>query len=286
MPTLFPDSTRLGRATRPVSPTPPNSTTPINEEQTEIVTATGGTRTLTFYANADDTGQTTSALAFDADPATIQAALEALSNLAPGDVVVEGFDSTSEVQTITLGAGNTGGNFDLTFNGQTALAIAFNADGAAVQAALIALSNVAPGDLTVSGAAGGPYIVTFGGVYANTNVPKITGTGHLTGGTNTVTVTVGAQASYTNKYTFGGAVKNNNVPLMTIGTGSLTGGSATISKTGSSFAEWQARTATQEALASSGVGLRSSSQVQNDVEAFNARKPVDIGQPGRIPGEK
>jgi hypothetical protein len=48
----------------------------------ETITATGGTRTLTVN------GQTTAALAFDATATTIQAALVALSNVAPGDVTV------------------------------------------------------------------------------------------------------------------------------------------------------------------------------------------------------
>lgn len=46
-------------------------------------TISGGTYTITF------SGQTTSALAWDASNATIQAALEALSNIAPGDVVLD-----------------------------------------------------------------------------------------------------------------------------------------------------------------------------------------------------
>ena len=55
-----------------------------NEVQTETVTATGGTRTLSFA------GQVTTALAYNANAATIQAALEALSNVDPGDVAVSG----------------------------------------------------------------------------------------------------------------------------------------------------------------------------------------------------
>ena len=55
-----------------------------NETQTVRVTnATGGTFTLTFD------GQTTAPIAFNATAAAIQAALEALSNIEPGDVVVD-----------------------------------------------------------------------------------------------------------------------------------------------------------------------------------------------------
>jgi hypothetical protein len=47
-------------------------------------TVSGGTYTLTFN------GQVTSAIAYNASAATVQAALEALSNVVPGDVVVGG----------------------------------------------------------------------------------------------------------------------------------------------------------------------------------------------------
>jgi len=59
-----------------------------NEVQTETVSATGGTRTLTVQVGAN--AQTTAPLAFDANAATIQAALDALSNVTPGDIVVAG----------------------------------------------------------------------------------------------------------------------------------------------------------------------------------------------------
>ncbi|HWK27577.1 MAG TPA: ThuA domain-containing protein [Solirubrobacter sp.] len=56
-----------------------------NETQTlRITNATGGTFTLTFN------GQTTAALAHNATAAQIQAALEALSNIDPGDIAVTG----------------------------------------------------------------------------------------------------------------------------------------------------------------------------------------------------
>lgn len=61
-------------------------TTLSNEEQqiAESSTVTAGTFTITYSA------QTTAAINFDATAAAIQTALEALSNLAPGDVVVSG----------------------------------------------------------------------------------------------------------------------------------------------------------------------------------------------------
>lgn len=59
-----------------------------DEVQTETVTATGGTRTLTVKIGTNS--QTTAAIAYNANAATIQAALEALSNVGVGDIVVSG----------------------------------------------------------------------------------------------------------------------------------------------------------------------------------------------------
>lgn len=61
-----------------------------NEVQTETVTATGGTRTLTVVNPVTGVSATTTALAYNANAATIQAALEALANVAPGDITVSG----------------------------------------------------------------------------------------------------------------------------------------------------------------------------------------------------
>lgn len=104
--------------------------------------------------------------------------------------------SNEEVQTVTVTGSPGGGDFTLTFDGQTTAAIAYNAAAAAVQAALVALSNVASGDVTVTGNAGGPYTLTFGGAYADTDVPQLTANGAgLTGGTSpgvtVATTTVG-----------------------------------------------------------------------------------------------
>jgi hypothetical protein len=96
------------------------------------------------------------------------------------------------VQTVTITGTPAGGSFTLTFSGQTTAAIAYNAIASAVQTALIALSNLGTGDVTVTGGPGPgtPYVVTFGGVYADTDVPAMTATSSLTGGSSpAVTVT-------------------------------------------------------------------------------------------------
>lgn len=88
---------------------------------------------------------------------------------------------TSEVQTVTITGGPTGGTFTLTYSGQTTAAIAYNASAVAVLAALEALSNLTPGDVVVAGAAGGPWTVTFDADLGN--VAQMTGDGaSLTGG--------------------------------------------------------------------------------------------------------
>jgi hypothetical protein len=108
---------------------------------------------------------------------------------------------TNEVQTVTITGGPTGGTFTLTFSGQTTAAIAYNATAAQVQTALEALSNVNPGDVTVTGNAGGPYTVTFGGQYLGDNVTQMTATASLTGGTTpgvtVATTTAGGTATAT-----------------------------------------------------------------------------------------
>ena len=110
--------------------------------------------------------------------------------------------NVNEVQTVTISA--TGGTFTLTCSGQTTTAIAWNAAATAVQSALEALSNIAVGDVSVAGANGGPYTVTFGGALGNQNVAALTGSGaSLTGGAGTVTIattTAGVTGHYVNGY--------------------------------------------------------------------------------------
>ncbi|MGV2914725.1 hypothetical protein [Streptomyces alfalfae] len=91
---------------------------------------------------------------------------------------------TNEVQTLTVTGGPTGGTFTITWSGQTTAAIAYNATAAAVQSALEALSNIAPGDVTVTGNAGGPWTLTWGGTQLGEDVAAPTTTESFTGGTS------------------------------------------------------------------------------------------------------
>lgn len=100
------------------------------------------------------------------------------------------YDATlivAEVQTLDATGTVSGGQYKLAFDGQTTTDIAYNADAATIETALEALSNIAPGDVTVAGGdlPGDPVTITFGGVYAGTDVPLMTvaaGTSPLSGG--------------------------------------------------------------------------------------------------------
>jgi hypothetical protein len=128
------------------------------------------------------------------------------SGLALGKVTASGLYApysgpTSETQSVTISGSPTGGTFTLTFSGQTTGAIASGATAAAVQTALEALSNIAPGDVTVTGSAGGPWTVAFGGDYFQDNPAQMTATSSLTGGSSpavtVATVTGGGTATAT-----------------------------------------------------------------------------------------
>lgn len=111
---------------------------------------------------------------------------EAAADIAPAQPICFG-----EVQTLNITGTPTGGTFTLTFDGQTTAGIAYNATNSVVQAALEALSNVNPGDVTVTGAAmpAGTQTIAFGGQYAGVNVPAMTGSAaSLTGGTTPAVV--------------------------------------------------------------------------------------------------
>ncbi len=94
--------------------------------------------------------------------------------------------NASEGQTVTITGTPTGGTFTLTLSGQTTAAIAYNAPAAAVKAALEGLTSVNVGDVTVTGGPGPgtPYVITFGGRYAGEDMPQMTATSSLTGGSS------------------------------------------------------------------------------------------------------
>jgi hypothetical protein len=93
-----------------------------------------------------------------------------------------------EVQRVTVSASD--GTFTLTYSGQTTSALPWNATGAQVKAALEALSSIggAGGNVEVSGGPGDdtgtrPYLVTFGGALAGTDLDLMTADGTALTGT-------------------------------------------------------------------------------------------------------
>lgn len=94
---------------------------------------------------------------------------------------------SNEVQTISA-SGATEGTFTLSFGGQITEAIAFDADAAAVQSALTALSSVGENAAVAGGPAStSPLTVTFSGSLGNKPQPTIgVGNAGLTGGSHTV----------------------------------------------------------------------------------------------------
>jgi hypothetical protein len=159
-------------------------------------------------------GQSTPELPDRAGAAAAQAALEALPNLGPGDVALEGgfapwevrFSGSrsgqdvpqvtatySEVQQLAVRA--DGGTFTLSFDGETTAAIPLNASAAAVQAALEALPGIAPGEIEVGGAQfvsvpGGSFAnsmrIVFSGSLAQSDVPAISVDGSSLSGFETI----------------------------------------------------------------------------------------------------
>lgn len=90
----------------------------------------------------------------------------------------------NEIHTISIIGEFTSGTWTYTINGQTTSGISLDASAAAVQTAIEALSNVAPGDVTVTGDVGGPWTVTFKGALAYSNIiASVSGAGLAPSGT-------------------------------------------------------------------------------------------------------
>jgi hypothetical protein len=161
-------------------------------------------------------GQTTSYLPQIATAAQVQAALEALPNVAPGDVAVSGrrggpwvVDFTgsmagrdvpaiggvhSELQQLAVAARE--GTYTLKYGDEETSPLALDAEPAAIEAALEGLAAIAPGDVEVTGGptrgrthgtTGKPpfqhrsFHIAFAGSLAGTDVPLITTTDSLSG---------------------------------------------------------------------------------------------------------
>ena len=115
----------------------------------------------------------------------------------PCKVYVVASPAGNSQQVVTLGGLGGGDTFTLTFEGETTDAIASSATAATVKTDLEGLAGIGAGNVDVSGAAGGPYTVTFQGTFAKQDVSLMTGT--ATNGTVTITKTdasAGSQYSW------------------------------------------------------------------------------------------
>lgn len=115
-----------------------------------------------------------------------------VSQLASGTRYFLRLNGTSSVLTensflVSLGSPSSG-SFSLTYKGQTASGIAYNALASTVQTDLGNLSTIGSGNVTVTGSAGGPYTVLLTGPLANDSADALTGSGgSLVGGTFAIT---------------------------------------------------------------------------------------------------
>lgn len=120
---------------------------------------------------------------------TISIKLPASKTLFAGQALAE-LVGNNEVQLLTPGGTISGGTWTITFGGQTTSALAYNANAAAIQAALELLSTVGTGNVSVTGGpiSSGSVTLTFQNALGNTNVAQVTvGTGSLTGTAPTLT---------------------------------------------------------------------------------------------------
>lgn len=106
---------------------------------------------------------------------------------------------TSAVQTISETGPPTAGDFTLTLDEVTSGNIAWDATAAAVQAALVAMSNIGAGNVSCAGGPlpGTPVVATFQGTLADSVVDLMTATSTgLTGGTADVVLTTPGVPTY------------------------------------------------------------------------------------------
>lgn len=104
--------------------------------------------------------------------------------------VLAGSAAVNEVQTLTFTAPATAGTFTLTFGTDTTTDIEFDATAADIQAALTALGSIGVGNVMVTGSVGGPFTITFIGVYSGINVPALVpDSTDLTGGPAVIVTT-------------------------------------------------------------------------------------------------
>lgn len=103
---------------------------------------------------------------------------------------------SNEVQKWTLTTVGAAKKWTIEIDGEksTAAALVGNATAASVQTAIENMSNFTPGDVTVTGSAGGPYTVSYAGQWKEINVPTPTFTAEE-GSVASADITVGGAAT-------------------------------------------------------------------------------------------
>lgn len=151
---------------------------------------------VTWSAGTDDDGNSTHVIGTgpeDGKPVTISTSTgDAGAYSVSVTTLQSGTAAVNEKQKVSIPSSASGGTFTLTFAGQTTGTIAYNASAGTVQTALEALSNIASGDVTVTGASP-DWTVEFKQAHAGTDVPLITGNGGSLTGACTISVTTTTQ---------------------------------------------------------------------------------------------
>jgi hypothetical protein len=99
----------------------------------------------------------------------------------------------NEQVTVNIDDASSGGNFTLTFGGDTTANIAYDAASSVVESELEALTAIGANNVSVTGGPGPTtdWVIEFVGTLRGTDVGAVTGDGsNLTGGSTVVTITV------------------------------------------------------------------------------------------------
>lgn len=127
-------------------------------------------------------------LAEDLDPSTGNGSMPTTAKLLVASAAGAPWDdvpTANAKQRIAIIGDPTGGDFTLTYSGQTTAAIAYNASASAVVSALEALANIGAGNVTGAGGAlpGSPVVIEFVADLAATDVSlMVANAAGLTGG--------------------------------------------------------------------------------------------------------
>jgi NHL repeat len=192
-------------------------------------------------------GQATAAIARNASAAEVQGALESLGTIGAGNVSVSGAAGGPwDVEFIGTFAGENlpkrleADGFNLTgleksasvLDGELSAPIARNASAAEVQAELESLGTIGAGNVSVTGAAGGPWDVEFTGILAAKDLPSLEADGtNLTGDPKSASVLDGEMSAAIARDASAAEVQGALEALSTLGAGN-------VSVTGAAGGPW------------------------------------------------